>query len=75
MQFTSPRTLIKLDAYNGGTTSSTVTIAAPGQTTRVVTVAADQLVTIDTGFSGPSSAVTIGSSNGWDTNFDNLVVR
>jgi hypothetical protein len=75
VQFTTPRTLVQLDAFNGGTVASTITIATAGQTTRTVTLAPNQLLTITTGFTGGSSSVTIGSSNGWDTNFDNLIVQ
>jgi glucose/arabinose dehydrogenase len=72
-RFLTPRRLMRIDAYNGGTTTSTVTIAAPGQPSKQVAVLADQLVTINTGWTGNVGTVTISSSNGWDTNFDNLV--
>jgi hypothetical protein len=71
--FVSPRRLVKLDAYNGGAASSTVTIACSGQPSVTVTLAANQLSTITTNWSNTCSTVTISSSNGWDTNFDNLV--
>jgi hypothetical protein len=37
-------------------------------------VAPNTLVTISTGWTGTCTSVTIASTNGWDTNFDNLVI-
>jgi hypothetical protein len=68
----SPRRLVRVDAYNGGTTTSTITIACAGLPTVTTTVSANQLVTIATNWSGTCSSVTLGSTNGWNTNFDNL---
>jgi hypothetical protein len=62
-------------AYNGGSTSATVTLSCAGQPTRQATVAANRLATIATGWTGTCAAVTVASSNGWDTNFDTLVVQ
>jgi len=73
--FTSPRRLVSLQAYNGGSSASTVRLSCSGKATKTVTVAPKQLVTISTGWSGTCSTVTVYSSNGWDTNFDNLVIR
>ena len=72
--FLTPRTLLQLDVYNGGAGPSTVSVGCAGQPTRQVTLNAGQLNTISTGWSGTCSSVTLGSSNGWDTNFDNLVI-
>jgi len=71
----SPNRVVQIDAYNGGSGASTVTLSCAGQPTVSVSVAARQRVTIATGWSGTCSTVTVGSSNGWDTNFDNLVVQ
>jgi hypothetical protein len=69
----NPLRLVQVDAYNGGTGPSTVTLACAGHTTVSVTVNRNQLLTIATGWSTPcSGVVTVGSSNGWDTNFDNF---
>lgn len=65
------RTLISLQAYNGGA-STTVSISCAGNTTKTQTLTTGQLVTIQTGFAQPCSTITIASTNGWDTNFDNL---
>jgi hypothetical protein len=35
-------------------------------------VAAGQVATVTTGWTGTCTTVTVGSSNGWDTNFDDL---
>jgi hypothetical protein len=69
----SPRRLVSLQVYNGGGGATTVTVTCTGQTARTASVASGQLVSIDTGWTGPCTAVTFGSSNGWNTNFDNLV--
>jgi hypothetical protein len=39
----------------------------------VTSFAAGQLVTVQTRWTGTCSTVTITSSNGWDTNVDDLV--
>ena len=70
--FLTPKRLVSLQAYNGGSSSTTVTLSCAGQTNKQQTISAGQLVTISTGWSGNCSSVTIMSSNGWDTNFDNL---
>jgi Malectin domain len=74
LTFLSPRRLVQLDAYNGGTVSSTVTVSCAGQSAKQVSVAVRQLLTISTSWTSACSPVTISSSNGWDTNFDSLVV-
>lgn len=68
------RRLIQLQAFNGGATSSAVTLRCPGQPDRVQTLAADELATIATGWAANCTDVTIISANGWDTNFDNLLL-
>jgi glucose/arabinose dehydrogenase len=71
--FVSPRRLVSIRAFNGGTGSSTVTISCAGQPTVTQTVARGALVTINTNWTAACSSVTLASSNGWDTNFDDLV--
>ncbi len=70
----SSRTVIQIDAFNGGTTNSTVTVACAGQPTLTAVVSVNQLRTLSTGWTAPCSGVTVTSSNGWHTNFDNLVI-
>jgi hypothetical protein len=38
-----------------------------------VTLAPNGLQTITTNWTGTCTTVTIGSTNGWDTNFDDLI--
>jgi thermitase len=71
----TPRVLMQVDAYNGGTTASTVTIACAGNPTVTTTVGVRQRTTILTGWSSPCSVVTITSTDGWDTNLDTLVLQ
>jgi hypothetical protein len=72
-RFLTARRLVSLKAYNGGPGSATVTLSCGGQTAVVATVPAGQVITLATGWTGPCAIVTVGSSNGWDTNFDDLV--
>ncbi len=71
----TPRRLVQLTAYNGGNSSSTLTLSCPGQPTVTRTVAAGQTLTVTTGWTGTCTSVTVGSSNGWDTNFDDLTLQ
>lgn len=70
-RFISPRRVANIDVFNGGTVASSVSISCDS-TVKVQTVNVDQYVTINTGFSSPCTSVTLSSSNGWDTNFDNI---
>jgi len=72
--FLNPKRLISLKAYNGTEVGSdaVITISCSGNPTQTVTVNPNQLLTITTGWIAACSVVTIGSSNGWDTNFDDL---
>ena len=70
--FVSPRRLLSAVAFNGGSVSSTVTLGCGSNPAVQVVLAPNELRTITTAWSQNCSAVTIGSSNGWDTNFDDL---
>jgi glucose/arabinose dehydrogenase/PKD repeat protein/endonuclease YncB( thermonuclease family) len=70
----APKRLVQLDAFNGGTASSTVSVSCSGQTSAQVTLAANQRTTLLTNWTAPCASITLGSSNGWDTNFDNLIL-
>ncbi|MGH2353907.1 MAG: hypothetical protein ACRDJN_20060, partial [Chloroflexota bacterium] len=74
LTFLAPRRLVSVDAYNGGSGSTIVTLSCAGQPAKSVTLAAGQLATITTGWTGTCSTVTLSSSNGWDTNFDSFVI-
>ena len=74
--FITPKQLVKLDLFNGGTSQATTTLSCPGMPNKQITLSADQMFTgVATGWTGTCSQVTISSSNGWDTNYDNLVVE
>jgi hypothetical protein len=72
--FVSPGSLVQLDAFNGGNVSSTITLSCAGQSTVTTNLDVQRRLTIVTGWGGTCSSVTVGSSNGWDTNFDNVVL-
>jgi len=67
--------LVSVDAYNGGSGPSTLTVACAGQPTLTVSLGAGQSTTLRPGWSAACANVTIGSSNGWNTNFDNLILQ
>jgi hypothetical protein len=73
--FLSPRQLVRIDAYNGYDQPATVTLSCSGQPDKQVQLNADEVRTIDTGWSAPCSRVSIVTSNGWGTNFENLVIQ
>jgi hypothetical protein len=73
LTFVTPRRLVSLQAHNGGG-STTIALSCAGQPTKTVVLAAGQSATIATGWTGTCTTVTVSSSNGWDTNFDNLAV-
>jgi hypothetical protein len=72
LTFVTPRRLVRLRMFNGGTGPSTITLSCPGQPTQTMTLSAGQLATVATGWTGTCTAVTIGSSNAWGTNFDDI---
>jgi hypothetical protein len=71
--FVTPARLVSMEAFNGGV-ATTVTLRCTGKPDVVVPIAPNTLTTINTGWSGVCSQVTVFSTNGWDTNFDNLVI-
>jgi phosphodiesterase/alkaline phosphatase D-like protein len=72
MTFVNPIRILRLEAYNGGDSTTTVTVTCPTQATVQVAVPAGQVRTIATGWAQACSSATIGSSNSWSTNFDNI---
>jgi hypothetical protein len=72
--FITPQRLVQVDAYNGGPVASTITLSCSGQPTVTLSLASHQLRTISTAWSAACASVTVGSTNGWDTNFDNVVL-
>jgi hypothetical protein len=73
ISFVNPKRLVSVRAYNGGPTTTTLTFSCSGNPTRTVSVGAGQLQTISTTWGAACSNVTFTSSNGWDTNLDDLV--
>jgi hypothetical protein len=73
--FVTARKLVRLQAYNGASSPTTVFLSCPGQPVRTVSVAADTVVTINTNWTGTCTTVTLAAENGWHTNFDNFVVQ
>jgi hypothetical protein len=71
--FMTPRRLQSVRVYNGGGVPTTVSLSCVGQTTQAQVIAAGQIATITTGWTGTCTVVTLSSTNGWDTNFDDLV--
>lgn len=73
--FISAKKVVSIQAYNGGGASTTVSLACSGNTTVNQVVAPTTLATISTNWANTCTSVTVGSTNGWDTNFDNLVIQ
>jgi hypothetical protein len=71
----SPRIVVSVDLANGGQTPSTVSLSCSGQPTASIRLQPGQRATLTTAWMSPCSNVTVSSSNSWDTNFDNFVLR
>jgi len=69
----APRKLVSIDAYNGGA-PTTITLSCDGNPDVTTQLASNQLATIQTNWTAACSKVTVTSTNGWDTNFKNLVL-
>jgi hypothetical protein len=72
--FPTPRRLVSLEAYNAGA-PTTVTLRCAGQPDVVTALDTGQLRVIRTDWGGACGAVTVVSGNGWDTDYDNLVIE
>ena len=73
-----PRQLVSIQAYNGDQNPGTVTLSCSGQSgqsDQQVQLNSEEIRTINTGWTAPCSSVTITTSNGWQTNFENLVIQ
>jgi hypothetical protein len=73
--FVTPGRLEQLTAFNGGSAPSTVSATCDGQQKVQITVARNQQATLVTNWTRTCTTVDIGSSNGWNTSFDNLVLE
>jgi len=74
LRFSTPRRVIQMDVFNGGKKSSTISLSCPGQPIVQASLAANQLLTLITNWTGTCSTLGIESTNGSDTNFDSFVV-
>ncbi len=72
--FVAPRRLLGVEAYNGGAVISNVVLRCAGQTDIAVAVRAGETRSIGTDWTAGCVDVTIQSSNGWNTNFDNFLI-
>jgi Domain of unknown function (DUF4082)/Bacterial Ig-like domain/Bacterial Ig domain len=73
LSFVVPRRLLSIQAFNSGPDASTVMITCASNPPKSVVVPPNEFLTISTGWIGPCDTATIASSNGWNTNFDNLL--
>ena len=73
--FVSPKRLVQVDAYNGGSAGSTVTLSCAGQPTAQLLGGGRSAAGAEHGRTGTCTSVTVTSSNGWDTNFDSMVIQ
>jgi hypothetical protein len=73
--FVGPRNVVSIDASNGGQEDTTLSLACEGQPTRQLTIPAGRAATLRTNWSDICTTVTVSSTNGWDTNFDRLVIQ
>ncbi|RKG71770.1 DUF4082 domain-containing protein [Corallococcus sp. CA054B] len=65
------RTIVGLDAFTWDT-GATLTLSCFNQPTRTFNLTAGQVTHVVTNWQGSCSSVTFATSNGWDTNFDNI---
>jgi YVTN family beta-propeller protein len=71
----TPRRLVGLTAFNGGSVKSVVSAVCSGEAQAQIEVIPNQQAALVTNWNGTCTTVSIGSSNGWDTTFDNLVLE
>lgn len=72
--FVTPKRLTSFVAYNQANTPGVLTVSCPGQSTKQVTLLADEVATIALDWSGRCATVSVSSTVGWYMHFDNLVV-
>src|SRR5262249_15406398 len=72
--FLSNSGLASVQAYNAGSDDATVTISCTAQPDAQATVAAQTIVTINTGWTSGCSTVTLANTTGSAVQFDNLVI-
>ncbi|WP_227028034.1 DUF4082 domain-containing protein [Corallococcus soli] len=65
------RTVVGLDAFTWDA-GATLTVSCFNQPTRTFPLTQGQVTHVVTNWQGTCSSVTLATSNGWDTNFDNI---
>jgi hypothetical protein len=68
------RRVVQVDAYNGGSIASDVILSCNGVRATEASVPPRATQTLPMGWIGACNTVTFESSNGWITNFDNLLI-
>lgn len=71
--FLSPAIITSIQAFNSGNKLSTVTLSCSTNPTVTKSVNPNALTTINTEWTNTCTIITLGSSNGWLTKFDNIV--
>ena len=71
--FLAPRRVVSLDVLNRGSSSTTVSLACPGQATASMVINPSVITTLRTNWTANCSPVTVSVGNG-NTLFDNLVI-
>jgi len=74
VKFATPKQLISLRVYNGGDHKTIVSLTCPEQPKRTLELRSGMVGTMDVGWTGRCSSLTISSTNGSDTHFDDLVL-
>jgi hypothetical protein len=73
--FVTPRKLVSLQAYNRGGAKTMLTLSCAGNPTRTAKLPAGKASKVKLRWADACDAVTLSSSNGRDTGFDNLRLR
>jgi hypothetical protein len=60
--------------FNSSNGPITITVNGAGGESKIQTVPAKTIATITTGFTVPATTITLASTHGWHTNFDDLVI-
>jgi len=66
---------LELDVLNGTQTDSTFSLSCGSNPARTWTIGWGDIIHLTTGWTARCTTMTISSSNGWDTNFDNLKIQ
>jgi glucose/arabinose dehydrogenase len=69
-----PRKLVSIQAHNAGTTDATVTVSCGSLPARQLVLGVGQRGTLETGWTQPCTRITLRSTNGWSTFFDNVTL-